>query len=190
MMSAPAGRDGVTPEGFRLRTFQPQPWVASIRHAHGTLRLPYFFCLRWFALNSTAESIQKRTGGLMAAAMGFVIVSDVGAAIRTRVPGAGLATTGLAAMRVDASMFDSPIDWLGAMADHCHECVARDCKAEEGHAADAVDYPLTVGEQRKSIPYSPAIAATRDELTAPPFSVWRTQMRLGFLASDINEHMA
>jgi alcohol dehydrogenase class IV len=88
---------------------------------HGTLNAMFLPAV--IAFNSQAESIrQENRLQRMAQAMGLESVSDLGLAIKDMNARLGL-PSGLAAMGVDASMFDRII--AGAMADHCHKTNPR-----------------------------------------------------------------
>jgi len=88
---------------------------------HGTLNAVFLPAV--IAFNAPTESVQKdKRLERMAQAMGLASASDLGAAITDMNARLGL-PTGLAAMGVDASVFDKVIQ--GAMADHCHKTNPR-----------------------------------------------------------------
>jgi alcohol dehydrogenase class IV len=88
---------------------------------HGTLNAMFLPAV--IAFNAQAESIQKENRlQRMAQAMGLPSDANLGDAIKDMNARLGL-PTGLAAMGVNRSMFDSVI--AGAMADHCHKTNPR-----------------------------------------------------------------
>ena len=100
---------------------------ANPRLHHGTLNAMFLPAV--IAFNASAESIQKDSRmERMAHAMGLSSAGDIGAAIKDMNARLNL-PTGLAAMGVDASMFDKII--VGAMADHCHKTNPRIATEEE-----------------------------------------------------------
>lgn len=94
---------------------------------HGTLNAMFLPAV--IAFNAAAESVQKEHRlQRMAHAMGLASASDIGAAIQDMNVRLGL-PSGLAAMGVDAGMFDAVI--AGAMADHCHKTNPRIATPQE-----------------------------------------------------------
>ena len=95
---------------------------------HGTLNAVFLPAV--IAFNAAAESVQReRRLARMAHAMGLSGADEIGPAIHAMNARLGL-PSGLAAMGVDATLFDRVI--AGAMADHCHKTNPR--------LADAADY--------------------------------------------------
>ncbi|MBP8270543.1 MAG: iron-containing alcohol dehydrogenase [Sphaerotilus sp.] len=95
---------------------------------HGTLNAVFLPAV--IAFNAEAESVQReRRLDRMAHAMGLASAADIGPAIHAMNARLGL-PSGLAAMGVDATLFDRVI--AGAMADHCHKTNPR--------LADTADY--------------------------------------------------
>jgi 4-hydroxybutyrate dehydrogenase len=88
---------------------------------HGTLNAMFLPAV--VAFNASAQSIQNENRlQRMARAMGLASASDIGPAITDMNARLGL-PTGLAAMGVNAGMFDKII--VGALADHCHKTGPR-----------------------------------------------------------------
>jgi 4-hydroxybutyrate dehydrogenase len=95
---------------------------------HGTLNAVFLPAV--IAFNADAASVRReRRLERMAHAMGLASAADIGPAIHAMNARLGL-PSGLAAMGVDAALFDRVI--AGAMADHCHKTNPR--------LADAADY--------------------------------------------------
>ncbi|WP_313070211.1 iron-containing alcohol dehydrogenase [Melaminivora sp.] len=94
---------------------------------HGTLNAIFLPAVIRF--NAEAESMQaERRLERMARAMGLASGDEVAPAVHALSERLGL-PTGLAALGVDASLFDAVI--RGALADHCHKTNPRQASAED-----------------------------------------------------------
>ena len=97
---------------------------------HGTLNAMFLPAVIRF--NASAESVvAERRLERMAHAMGLAAAGDIPDAIRDINARLGL-PSGLAAMGVDASVFDRVIE--GALADHCHKTNPRQASADDYRA--------------------------------------------------------
>jgi len=103
---------------------------ANPRLHHGTLNAMFLPAVVRF--NASADSVIKdKRLARMARAMGLASGDDIPEAIRAMNARLGL-PTGLAAMGVEAAMFDRIVS--GALADHCHKTNPRIASADEYRA--------------------------------------------------------